>query len=72
MNKDMYKKLNEIKDAVYTQDHIKLKTIYSDNLQDIDNRRDMSDLFIKSLYYACQYNRKFTIVFLSQAYFDIY
>jgi len=67
MDRNMYKQLNDIKDAICVQDHVRLKTIYGNNLQ-----RDMSDLFIKSLYYACQYNLKSTIIFLSQAYFDIF
>lgn len=73
MNRNMYQQLREIKDSVYTQDHYTLKTIYSNNQQsDLSEKRDLSDLFIKSLYYACQYDRKTTIIFLLQAYFDIF
>ena len=67
MYQNMYQNVNEIKKAVFVQDHVGLKTIYENNLH-----RDVSDLFIKSLYYSCQYNRKTTIIFLLQAYFDIF
>lgn len=68
----MYKiLLNEGKDAVYSQDHYKLKKVYSKtNTQDY--QLPITDLYLKLFYYACKHNRKETIKFLFQIYFEIF
>lgn len=58
----------QIKDAVYVQDHVRLKEIYMENA----SKFDLSDLFIKSLNHACTYQRKSTIIFLLQSYYDVF
>lgn len=68
----MYKiLLKEGKNAVYLQDHAKLKHVYSrTNTQDY--QLPISDIYLKLFYYACKHNRKETIKFLFQIYFEIF
>ena len=59
------------KEAVYIEDHEKLKTIYK-KTQNPDYSFNESDIFLKLFYYACQCNRKSTVIFLMRVYFDIF
>ena len=59
------------KEAVYIEDHEMLKTIYK-KTQNPDYSLNESYIFLKLFYYACQYNRKSTIIFLLRVYFDIF
>tara|TARA_Y100000768_G_C23773336_1_gene584389 strand:+ start:182 stop:505 length:324 start_codon:yes stop_codon:yes gene_type:complete len=68
----MQKELIKIgKDAVYTQDHEKLKSIYKHS-QNTDYLLNESEIFLKLFYYACQHSRKSTIIFLFRIYFDLF
>ena len=59
------------KDAVTRSDHMELKTLYQD-AQKIDYDINITDLFLKLFYSACIHNRKGTIIFLFQCYFDMF
>jgi len=63
--------LKEGKKAVFIQDHQELKDIYAQTLNR-DYQLHTGDLFLKLFYYACQYNRKSTILFLFRIYFEIF
>lgn len=59
------------KRAVYIQDHIGLKSLYND-INTNDYQINITDLFLKLFYHACQHERKSTIIFLLRIYFDIF
>jgi hypothetical protein len=59
------------KKAVYSQDHQALKDLYRDAQRD-DYEINMTDIFLKLFYYACRYNRRSTIIFLFQMYYEIF
>jgi hypothetical protein len=68
----MHKRLLKAgKGAVFIQDHEELKNIYARTLN-LDYQLHIGDLFLKLFYYACQYNRKTTILFLFRMYFEIF
>ena len=68
----MQKELIKIgRDAVYTQDHEKLKSLYN-HTQNEDYILNESEIFLKLFYYACKHNRKSTIIFLFRIYFDLF
>ena len=68
----MYKiLLNEGKDAVYAEDHMKLKKVY-EKTHTQDYKLPITEIYLKLFYYACKHNRKDTIKFLFQMYFDIF
>ena len=59
------------KHAVFNQDHETLKDIYIQS-QDSDYQLNISAIFLKLFYHACQHERKATIIFLFQMYFEIF
>ena len=63
--------LKEGKNAVLIQDHEELKDIYAQTLNR-DYQLHTGDIFLKLFYYACQHNRKSTILFLFRMYFEIF
>jgi hypothetical protein len=63
---------NRGKKAIFVEDHVELKSVYKDAQNIMDYNINISDLFIKLLYSACFHNRKNTIIFLFQCYFDIF
>ena len=68
----MHKRLlKEGKKAVFIQDHKELKEIYAQTLNR-DYQLHIGDIFLKLFYYACQHNRKSTILFLFRMYFEIF
>ena len=68
----MHKRLLKAgKEAVFIQDHEELKNIYARTLNR-DYQLHIGDLFLKLFYYACQHNRKSTILFLFRMYFEIF
>ena len=68
MQKEIIKKG---KTAVFTEDHETLKSIYNTN-QYQDYAVNFSNIFLKLFFYACNHNRKSTIIFLLRVYFDIF
>ena len=68
MNKQI---ISKGKSAVYVQDHIGLKTLYND-INRNDYQINISDLFLKLFYHACQHERKSTIIFLLRIYFELF
>jgi len=68
MNKQI---INKGKSAVFIQDHIGLKSLYND-INQSDYQINLSDLFLKLFYHACQHERKNTIIFLLRTYFDLF
>ena len=59
------------KQAVFNQDHQMLKDIYAQS-QEMDYQLNLPNIFLKLFYHACQYDRKTTIIFLFQMYFEIF
>ena len=58
-------------EAVYRQDHQTLKGLYMEVHKD-DYQLNLSNIFLKLFFHACHHNRKSTIVFLFQMYFEIF
>jgi hypothetical protein len=65
------KLLNQGQKAIYIQDHDRLKQLYSETYN-LDYQINISNIYLKLFYYACQHNRKNTIVFLFKLYFEIF
>jgi hypothetical protein len=63
--------INRGKEAVYVQDHVQLKQLYAET-HNGDYQLSVADIFLQLFYYACQHNRKNTIVFLFQMYYEIF
>ena len=63
--------INRGQSAVYCQDHAGLKTLYRETQRD-DYQINIADIFLKLFYYACEHNRRSTIIFLFQMYFDVF
>jgi len=59
------------KHAVYIQDHAQIKRLYSET-SDRDYQLNIAGIFLQLFYYACQHDRKNTIVFLVQMFFEIF
>ena len=59
------------KQAIFIEDHTELKSIYKEAIN-LDYDINMTDIFIKLFYSACIHNRKSTIIFLFQCYFDMF
>jgi hypothetical protein len=57
--------------AIYVEDHIALKTLYKET-RELEYDINISDLFLKLFFSACIQNRKNTIIFLFQCYFDLF
>ena len=55
--------INRGKEAVYVQDHDQLKQLYAET-HNRDYQVSVADIFLQLFYYACQHNRKNTIIFL--------
>ena len=68
MNKQL---VSKGKRAVYIQDHACLKSLYAD-INTNDYEINITDLFLKLFYHACQHERKSTIIFLLRIYYDIF
>jgi len=58
-------------EAVYRQDHQTLKGLYMETYKE-DYQLNLSDIFLKLFFHACQHNRKSTIIFLFKMYFEIF
>ena len=66
----MQKKIiSEGKNAVFVQDHAKLKNLYN-TVENLDYNINMAEIFLKLFYYACNHNRKETIIFLFRFFYD--
>jgi len=61
--------INRGKEAVYVQDHAQLKQLYAETHNE-DYQLSVADIFLQLFYY--QHNRKNTIVFLFQMYYEIF
>ncbi len=59
------------RNAVVAQDHIRLKELYT-KIHSDDYQINIADIYLKLFYHACKYNRRSTIIFLFQMYFDIF
>ncbi len=59
------------KKAVYIQDHMGLKSLYQE-IHTKDYVINIANIFLKLFYNACQLERKQTIIFLFQIYFEIF
>ncbi len=59
------------KKAIFIHDHEELKSLYKD-ARNLDYDVNIADIFLKLFYFACIHNRKDTIIFLFQCYFDLF
>ena len=59
------------RDAIAMSDHQELKNLYID-AQHIDYEINIADIFLKLFYSACKHNRKGSIIFLFECYFDMF
>jgi len=63
--------IKRAKEAIFIQDHQQLKDIYG-GICALDYQLNISYIFFQLFYYACQYNRKTTIMFLFRIYYEIF